>query len=359
MEKTTALKKLIAVTLAMLFVVAFISWFFDIFYQYHMPFLGMTPVFNDRDNQMPGSVRHMKYDSVLIGSSVAENFDTDYLDSVYGSQTIKIVKGSGTYTQLKYYLDMAEDSHTLKRVIWCFDIWSANCEEGNDQLYDRTTRYLHTPAVIDDVPYLFNKDILFKKIPEWCAFLAIGRNTGGSAYNWGDGKTFSREFILSQYTREYVDPSEIVIEDPAVYTDNINRSFNDLLNEVNSHPDIDYVFLFPPYSMLWWDAAYIGGMYEEHMYSLEVFMDKILPCKNVSAYFFADDREIVCNLDNYMDLVHYSPDINQMMLEKMTAGECDMKKLTYEEIRARMDELTAYIEQEEIPMLIYETTGSQ
>ena len=90
--------------------VAAVVWFFDPFYQYHEPFLGMKAVLNDRDNQMPGTIRNFQYDTLLVGSSVAENFDTDYLDSRYGCKALKVIRASGSVADLLYYVEMAEDA---------------------------------------------------------------------------------------------------------------------------------------------------------------------------------------------------------------------------------------------------------
>lgn len=72
--------------------VALVVWSFDPFYQYHAPFLGIEAVLNDRNNQMPGTVRNFSYDSVLVGSSVAENFVSSFLDETYGCSTLKLIR---------------------------------------------------------------------------------------------------------------------------------------------------------------------------------------------------------------------------------------------------------------------------
>ena len=110
MNSRQKLYSLIRMILAELLLVAVICWFFDIFYQYHMPFFGMDAVFNDRDNQMPGSIRTFDYDSALVGSSVAENFDTTGFDAAFDCNTMKIIKSSGTSDDLLYYVNMAEEN---------------------------------------------------------------------------------------------------------------------------------------------------------------------------------------------------------------------------------------------------------
>lgn len=73
--------------------------------------------------------------------------------------------------------------------------------------------------------------------------------------------------------------------------------------------------LFPPYSMMMWDERYRAGTAEELFYTLEAVMPVLLAQDNVTVYYFQSDSDMICNLDNYMDVLHYSPGINQMMLE--------------------------------------------
>ena len=49
-------------------------------------------------------------------------------------------------------------------------------------------------------------------------------------------------------------------------------------------------------------------------------MSALVHYENVEIYYYQNDEEIVCNLDHYMDMIHYSPEINQEMLERMAAN---------------------------------------
>ena len=48
----------------------------DPFYHYHKPWFGLKAVLNEKEYQVPGSLRHFDYDSVLVGSSVVETSST-------------------------------------------------------------------------------------------------------------------------------------------------------------------------------------------------------------------------------------------------------------------------------------------
>ena len=49
--------------------------------------------------------------------------------------------------------------------------------------------------------------------------------------------------------------------------------------------------------------------------------------------------EVITNLENYLDTIHFSPDINKLMLDQMVAGEYRMTKENYEEM---LDDMKAF-----------------
>lgn len=302
----------------LLFAVIALVWFFDPFYQYHAPFAGMKAVLNDRDNQMPGTIRNFSYDSVLVGSSVAENFDSTYLDTTYGCQTLKIIRASGSMADLLYYLEMAQEERTLKNVFWCLDLFALEASTEVTLYGKDTPRYLHTSTVLDDVPYLLNKEVVLEKIPLMLASAYLGRNTGGKAYDWSHDKVFGVAKAMQAYEKP---ANKLAEQDFSEQIPLIRQNIESLVSQITTHPDTQYRFLLPPYSMMWWDCAEVNGNLEKQFYIIEQVMPALLSLPNVEVYYFQDEEEIICNLDQYMDMIHYTPQVNQYMLEQMTASE--------------------------------------
>ena len=348
-NKKKNLIKLILAIAAELFVAAFIVWFFDPFYQYHAPFFGMEAVLNDRDNQMPGTVRNFEYDSVLVGSSVAENFNSDYLDETYGCSTLKLIRASGSMADLLYYLDMAQKEQSLQNVFWCLDIFALDSSTEVTLYGEDIPRYLHTKAVYDDLPYLFNKEILLEKIPAALAMAYQGINVGGNAYNWARDKEFSADRAMLAYDKSSVEHGQEIEQTVSAELKQKTSDNLELLKvQIEAHPEITYRFMIPPYSMLWWDCAYVNGQLEERLYILEETLPVLLAYENVEVHYFQSDEEIICNLDNYMDMIHYSPYVSQSMLEKMAVGENKVTLDSYRETLDAMRELALRITQEDI-----------
>lgn len=345
MEKKQVRKwstRLLLILLAEMLLVAAIVVVFDPFYQYHAPWFGLEAVLNDRDNQMPGTIRNFEYDSVLVGSSVAENYDSSYLDSVYGIKTLKIIRASGSTADLLYYLEQAHERRKIEKVFWSLDLFALEADTEVTLTGDSVPGYLHTKTVLDDIPYLFNKEILLEKIPYMLACSAQGINTGGKAYDWSRGKNFSAEGAMRAYDRPAIAPDE-AIEQKAVSELGglVEANLTLILGEVKAHPEIEYCFVLPPYSLMWWDCAYVNGDLEKHFYTLETVLPELLKLENARVYYFQAEEEIVCELNNYMDMIHYTPEINQYMLECIVAGE---KRLTADNLQAVLEQMRSFAE---------------
>lgn len=344
-DKKKGLIRLCCMIAAECVLIFFIVWLFDPFLQYHAPLLGRQAVLNDRDNQMPGSIRNLSYDSVLMGSSVTENCDSDYLNEKYGCHTLKVIRSSGSAADLLYYLEMAQEEQEIKNVFWCMDLTALNSEPQSTLYGEDVPRYLHTKTVLDDNTYVFNKDILFETIPAMLAFEMQGRNVGGDSYNWAEGKEFSAAKTMQAYVKPVQATEEM---DFTENKEKIRQNLAMIAEQIESHPEIRYRFFFPPYSMSWWDCAYVNGQLEEKFYILEQTLPVLLSFDNVEVYYYQDVQEIVCNLDNYMDLVHYTPDINQYMLEQMYNGEGRVTSENWESVVKEMRDFVKRITEEYI-----------
>ena len=311
-----ALKNFILWVAAGLLLVAGITVLFDPFYQYHGPLPGMKEVLFERESQVIGSIRHFSYDSVLLGSSVVENCDSSYLDNAYGIKTLKVVKGSGSTADLMYYLEKAHEKQDIKRVFYGLDLFALKmpCEVTVVSQY--SPNYLYTETILDDGAYLFNKDVLLKKIPLMLAYSFADKNTGGHAYDWSEDKTFGPAKAMEAY-----DGHNVQNEESAPDKEIIAANIALIAEEIKSHPDTLYTVFFPPYSLLMWDDTCRQGELSEYCYMLDEALRTLLSYDNVEIYYFQTDTDIVCNLNLYMDKVHYSPDINQYMLTCMAQGD--------------------------------------
>ncbi len=95
--------------------------------------------------------------------------------------------------------------------------------------------------------------------------------------------------------------------------------------------------------MLWWDNAYRSGERDAVIYNEKQAVKALLEYDNAEVYFYQDDRDVITNLDNYMDIVHFSKDINYYIYDKLVRKEERLTKENYEERLNGMYELSQEI----------------
>lgn len=309
----------------------------DPFYHYHAPIGGMKAVVSKAEYQCIGTVRNFEYDSIVLGSSVAENYNNRWFDEAFGGRTIKGIKSGAATVDLVYYMNEAFASRELANVYYCLDIAAlfADAEKAFPDASLPLYLYNHNP--FDDVKYLWNKTVIFEHIPyELAAGLDVGFDEGAS-YNWAQYKTFSAEGTLSHYDR----PKTVSIMDAAeANAAEIDANLALISEVVRAHPETTFRFIFSPYSMLWWDEAYRNGESDGYLYAVKRAAEVLLHFDNVEIFYFQNDAETITDLDNYMDPIHFAEEINHEIVRRMRAGEY---RLTMENLNETLEEMAALI----------------
>ena len=81
----------------------------------------------------------------------------------------------------------------------------------------------------------------------------------------------------------------------------------------------------------------------------------LLQYKNVRVFCFQAEEEVITNLDNYMDTIHFSPEINRRMLDHILAGEYELTLDNYEE---EIDKVKAFSDKVQNELIgYYEDNG--
>lgn len=317
----------------------------DPFFQYHKPLPGLKAVLSEKEYQCVGTLRTFDYDALIVGSSVCENYNNRWFDEGYGCTAVKAIRAYGSIADLCYFVDTAYESHDLKYVF--FNIDPASLPAGTDTTFEATgcPVYLYDRNVWNDYPYLLNKDILFEKIPYMLAYSWIGDYDEGNSYNWAQWKTFDGDQARALYARL---PEPQQMQPETVNARELDGNIGLLASMVEAHPDTHFLFFFSPYSMLWWDNSYRYGERDAVLYNEKQVIASLLPYENVEIRYFQDDETIITNLDNYMDVIHFSKDINYCLYERMVNGEDRLTPENYEERLEHMRSLSQRIVEKDI-----------
>ena len=74
----------------------------DPFFHYHKPWFGLKAVLTDKEYQCIGSLRTFDYDSLIVGSSVAENYYNGWFNEGFQCKTVKAIRSYGATADLCY-----------------------------------------------------------------------------------------------------------------------------------------------------------------------------------------------------------------------------------------------------------------
>ena len=332
------LKRFAWITGLLLLAAAGVVALFDPFFHYHGAVGPLKEVLTKKEYQSIGTLRNFTYDSVIAGSSTAENFNNAWFDQAFGCVSVKAIKSSGVTAQLDYYLREAFEARPVRNVFYSLDLFALSGDPDTVFPDESMPKYLYDRNPFNDVNYLLNKDVIFEDIPYMLAETFLDDYDEGASYNWAQYKVFSREEALLHYDR----PAEMQEQKgPEEYRAFIDGNVDLLEQMVRQHPETTFYFFYPPYSLLWWDNMARSGQLEQSFYAAQASMERLLPYENVRMYDFQTEEEIIMNLDLYMDPVHFDAEINRRMVEDMAA---DKYRLTVDNYRAELERMWMIVE---------------
>ena len=329
-KKRSFISVFIISVLPVLVLIAGIVVLFDPFYVYHKPLPGLKAVLNDKEYQCTGTLKHFDYDAVIAGSSVCENFNNGWFDEGFGCKSVKAIRSYGATADLMYLMDMAFDHREIRYVFYNID--PSSLYSPVETTYESTgcPVYLYDDNPFNDWKYLFNKDVLLEKIPFMLAKSHSDYDEGDS-YNWAQWKTFHLLMCMTMYERL---PEVAEMQDEHMYDELARENTKLITDMLEAHPDTEFMFFFSPYSMCWWDNAYRNGERDAVLSAERICIEELIRYDNASVYYYQDDADIITNLDNYMDTIHFSKEINHFICDSMIQGR---DRITRENIDSVLD----------------------
>jgi len=310
---------------------------FDPFYHYHGPLGNMKAVLEERDYEVAGTLDHFDYEAIILGTSIAENYNTNQFLENFGMNTIKAIRASGSNADLLYYFDRACQNREVEKVFYFVDYYSLG-SPLETTFASADTNFITNDNPFDDIEYLLNKDVLLKKIPVQLAYSYILPYDEGEAYSWYATKEFSKQAVMSRYyPREDFLEMESIEAIDEIYYENVDLLYDKIL----AHAETEFNIVFSPASAFWWDDAYREGKAEQYLYLVYYITEKLQTCNNVKVYFYQAD-DVMFELDQYMDTVHFSEAVNREICDKLAM---DIGRITVENAEEKLRELYELVEE--------------
>ena len=288
--------------------------------QYFRAYTLGTPIFfDDQRYQVPGLARNYRYDTVIIGTSMTENFDPKYIQKKTGWLALKLsINGSTAYEQRKI-LEVALNTGQVQRVLWGVQ-WDAFARPAKTRTdLGGMPEYFYE----DDIPslikgYLLNISTLGRTI---AVAFGKGEKDLNRLNNWHAQSKFGCESI-----QKYLDDKlaqkrfnlSVSNKDVDISKNKIGASLQEnLFAVIQNNPQVDFYIFTPPYS-LWffrWLSSTNRSALESYFSFREDLASGLKIYKNVKFFDYQAIQDIITNQSIYKDLTHYSQDINQKIID--------------------------------------------
>ena len=294
----------------------------DPFEVYHKATMFIPPIESGTQSYSnAGIAKSYDYDSIIIGSSMTENFRPSQLDELLGGRFVKLCVNGGTPFNHKQMMDMAFDTHDVKRVFYGLDVNALSFFYKTPKAEMPT--YLYDSDLSNDVQYWFNQSVLAKYIPK--ALKTFGKtnpNQRDAMYSWGQDFAYGAQAVL----REPISTREVaqtpLIDHPKLSQQSMLNVEYNIVPFIEAHPDTEFIFFFPPYSLMQWYSFYSMGQLHENLMQKQAFTERLLAYDNVKIYDFHAELDWILNLDHYVDYEHYGAHINDEIVRMIADDRC-------------------------------------
>lgn len=346
------LRRFLALALAVLALLAVLVYIIDPYYHYraydHKYKL-------DKIFSVPGVVKNYDYDAIIIGSSMTQNFDMDSFRRELGQNPIKATLGGMDAPEMAALLKLARESDHAETYYLCIDASLLSSDEAEQ----RFPEYLMDDNVLNDYRYFWGYEVWMRFIPLDLALLAADKlgvslpprfqeaRSIDKMGEWASRYTFSRDRVLEVYAgsgnggASQADMTAAAA-DPMAQCRKFLGSLD--LSQGN------LVLFFPPYSALFWYDMDQAGKLESYFAVKRYFIEQVSAYGNVTVFDF-QGADFTADLDNYMDMTHFSPQISGELVRCFASGEYrvtpDQSSGTERQIRQNIKKLLA--ENPEIP----------
>lgn len=331
------LRRFLALVLAVLAILAALVYIIDPYYHYraydHKYKL-------DKIFSVPGVVRNYEYDTIIIGSSMTQNFNMDTFRRELGVSPIKATLGGIDIPEVAALLKLAQDSGHAENYYICIDNSILNSDDGQQ----RFPEYLLDNSPFNDYRYFWGYEVWMRFIPLDLALLAADglgiqlpqrfqeARSIDKMGEWAYRYTFSRERVLELYAKSKTGGASNV--DMTAVSDDPMAQCDQFLDSIDLSQG-NVVLYFPPYSALLWYNMQQAGTLDEILEVKRHFVDRVSVYDNVTLYDF-QGAEFTTDLDNYMDISHHSPEINDFIVHCFATGEYLANPDTLDDTRAQI-----------------------
>ena len=332
----------------MVFIIGFV-YYVDPLFHYHAPHTDRYHY--ELDNQRyvnDGITRNFKYNALITGTSMTENFKTSELDEVFGVKSVKIPYSGAAYKEVNDGIARAlRYNPDLKTVVRGIDMGYLFTDKDwmRDDL-GTYPDYLYDNNLFNDVDYIFNQDTIFNRAYKMVLDsrqpdFEPGMISFDKYSSWQDQAVMGINKVSPDgiEVKKVQNESHVSDEELNRIRENIKQNITDVAGQ---HPDVVFYCFFTPYSMVWWNEINNDGKVCEYVEAEKCAIEQMLNYDNIRLYSYNTRIDITSDLNNYKDPTHYGSWIDTLILYWMHNGEGlittdNYEKYISDELRLHLD----------------------
>lgn len=309
-------------------------YIYDPFQIFHKPYFKEATFFTDMRKQALGIIKHYKFDSYIIGTSMLENTDSKEATNKLNSdgRWINISLSGSGFNERAIVMDYIFKNQNPKHIIYSLDGYHIvnrlnNSTLGWDFLYDNNPYndiklYINFKFMICALKFSDDERCVGKindiyQITNW--YKEFKERFGGFD-NWIKHKNNNQvnQTLIDIKNGNIKNIEKEDIGDISPQQDYLHKY---LIRFFRDYPDTKFSIIIPAYSRLFYRMQNIKEVYSDnskYFYtwekSLRYFIAQSSSYKNVKVYGF-DDLDYADDIANYKDLAHYNKDLNSIQLD--------------------------------------------
>ena len=320
-----------------------VVWYVDPFRLFHQPFMCKNQVYDDMRYNARWFIKSGDYDSIILGTSMLANTSAKEAAELLGGKFINISIWGSSLEQRAILMNYALKKKPIKKIIISLDrgglvpvdVKLDNKVSANrfDFLYTDNSNIFKVYMNIKFISKIFSfkceEDANMDMPSSW--MLKWGDRTEqrfGGLENWI--KTYKDKDM--QTTMQMLSAAAIMALNGYQPQNLLNTYYlekyqkdldNNVLKFAKDYPNTEFVLVIPPYfmaynSILRFSADGYSALQKE---LIRYVLNQKL--SNIKLYAY-DYLDFTYDVRNYMDLGHYSPEINSKILQMLSKKEGEL-----------------------------------
>jgi len=272
--------------------------------------------------QNVGLARSFKYDTVVIGSSVTENFLPSYIERSWGGKAMKLsISGSTSYEQ-SLILQQAIATGQVARVLWGLDVsafYSGALRVRDDQAPFPYFMYRDSALLNIEYPLsLSTLDLSLRVLRGW------GETDLDALDTWYKRFKFGAETVLAGWSgscqlfdHKYLPDRNVAPEAAIARMQEAVRQ--NLVAIVRANSRVSFYLFMPPMALLIYVPA-DSGMLTYSLPFRQYIAGQIAAEPNVRLFDFQSMPALVGDLNRYKDMLHFDLATAEYLIDAMRDG---------------------------------------